>query len=180
MKHNLIYGSVPVPYAASWSEEERFFIGRCPYFSRDAIMQHSAPGQGKPLFGKPHSCRQRELIARDLCDLCHRPLKMRTKVSLSHAKKQPHGARGWAVLQVEPMLHKECAMISMRHCPSLRRDVAAGQLMVRQVFHWDVQVAIMDETYTEMMTGVAQKALGHAKVELLDWTNRDVEWLGGL
>jgi hypothetical protein len=37
----------------------------------------------------------------------------------------------WDVLQVEPLLHRECAAISMRHCPSLRRDFSNGTLEIR-------------------------------------------------
>src|SRR5690606_1059318 len=76
------WGNVPVPYTASWTEEEHFFLDFCPYACATAICQRVAPGQGKPQFGKPHMNRQREAIARNLCDLCGRPLKHRTKVSL--------------------------------------------------------------------------------------------------
>lgn len=173
----IYYGGVPVPYTVSWSDEELFFLGRCPYSQKDAMRQPDKRGSGKPRFGKPHSDRQREVIALDLCDLCARPLKNRTKVSLSHAKAYPHGAEGWAVLQVEPMLHKECAAESVMHCPSLRRDVEAGSLMVRHVTRWRVQFAIMDEIYTEKMTGKRVTAIGHAKVELLRWVDREASWL---
>lgn len=130
------------------------------------------------MFGKPHSQRQRSAIARGLCDLCGRPLKARTKVSLSHARVVPHGAEGPCVMQVEPLLHKECAAESMRFCPSLRRDIQNGTLFVRQVTRWRPQAAIMSGEYVESLTGTRQQALGHAKVELLGWQDRDAEWLG--
>lgn len=177
LSHVRRFGNVHVPYTASWTAEESFYLDRCPYFGRMAIMQRVEPGAGKPLFGKPHACRQRETIARGLCDLCRRPLKVRTKVSLSHARPQPHSAKGWEILQVEPMLHRECALISMRHCPSLRRDADNGTLCIRQVQRWAVQAAIMDEVYTESVTGIAAKVLGHAKVQLIDWTDRNLPWL---
>ncbi len=173
------FGNTPVPNTASWSAEERFFIAPCPLFGgQPALCQDVAQGEGKPLFGKPHSQRQREAIARCLCDLCGRPMKVCTKVSLSHARPQPHGANGWAILQVDPMLHKACAAESVRFCPSLRRDIEAGTLMIRQVTRWRAQCAVMDEVYVESVTGQRRKALGHAKVELLAWIDRDPEWLG--
>lgn len=94
------FGSAAVPWTASWSaREEEFYLAPCPHFGRQAALcQPSAPGEGKPLFGKPHSNRQREAIARGLCDLCGKSLKTATKVSLSHARPQPHGADGWAIL----------------------------------------------------------------------------------
>ena len=171
------FGATAIPWTVSWSAEETFSLGKCHVFHKRAIMQISDPGVGKPLFGKPHSNRQREAIGRCLCDLCGRSIKLATKVSLSHARPQPHGALGWAILQVEPMLHRECAAESCRWCPSLKRDIEHGTLMIRQVHRWRAQCAVMSETYVESVTGEARKALGHAKVELIHWTDRDIDWL---
>ena len=123
-RDQLHYGGVPVPYTASWSAEERHFVAMCPHARRMALAQPTDRGAGKPNFGKPHSNRQREVIALGLCDLCGRALKGRTKVSLSHARVRDNGAEGPAIMQVEPLLHQECAATSMRHCPSLRRGRA--------------------------------------------------------
>lgn len=173
----LFYGGVPVPFTVSWSDEEKFLVDFCSHAQRQAICQVEARGGGKPLFGKPHSNRQRQVIALGLCDLCASPLQNRTKVSLSHARPVMHGAQGVAVLQVEPLLHRECAATSLGHCPSLRRDVEAGTLMVRQVTRWRAQFAVMDEVYVEEITGHRCQAIGHAKVELLDWIDREPGWL---
>lgn len=179
----LTYGGTPVPYTASWTGEERHFVGVCPYARRRALRQSISPGAGKPLFGKPHSDRQRQVITLGLCDLCGRPLKGRTKVSLSHARPVSHGADGWAILQVEPLLHRECAAISMRFCPSLRRDIAAGTLNIRQVTGSRVQFAIMAPEYIvhyvpDYEAEPDERIVGHAKVELLGWLDRDAAWLG--
>jgi hypothetical protein len=175
----LTFGNALVPWTVSWSSEERLFVGQCRHAKRLAICQDSSPGVGKPAFGKPHADRQREAIARDLCDLCGKTLKNRTKVSLSHARPQMHGADGLAILQVEPLLHRECAVTSMQHCPSLRRDLREGTLMVRQVTRHRVQFAIMAEPYVLEVAGAAVKAVGHAKVELVAWIDRDEAWLMG-
>lgn len=180
MPQQLFYGGVPVPYTASWSGEEKFSLEPCRFAGgRLAICQHEARGTGKPLFGKPHSIRQRQVIANDLCDLCGRPLRNSTKVSLSHARPRANGASALDILQVEPLLHKACAAISVQHCPSLKRDIAAGAIEIRQVTRHEVQVAIMDEGYTHRLTGVARPAAGHAKVHLLAWKIRDLSWLAG-
>jgi hypothetical protein len=173
-----MYGGVPVPNTASWSAEEVFHVGRCRFADqRVAIMQAEAQGHGKPQFGKPHFQRQRQAIVEERCDLCGKPLAPRTKVSLSHASVRLNGAEGPAVLQVEPLLHRGCAAVSMRYCPSLRRDIAAGTLMIRQVNRYRVQLAIMDEACVETITGRRVKAIGHAKVELLVWRDREGDWL---
>lgn len=175
---SLKFGNTPVPWTVSWSGEEGMFISPCPYFSRrPAISQASKPGDGTPQFGKPHSNRQRQCIAECRCDLCGKPLKLSTKVSMSHARPVIHGAEGWAILQVEPLLHPACAHECINWCPSLKRDLAAGSLMIRHVTKWRAQCAVMDAVYTASVTGQAVKALGHAKVELLRWTDRDLDWL---
>lgn len=174
----LRFGATAVPWTVSWSGEEGMFIDNCRFFDRRmAICQVRDPGNGRPLFGKPHMDRQREAIAKCLCDLCGKPLKHSTKVSLSHASPQPHGAAGWAILQVEPLLHKACAAESLRWRPSLKRDIENETLRIRQVTRWRAQVAIMDEVYVETVTGAQVKALGHGKVELLTWTDCDLAWL---
>lgn len=174
---NLMFGATPVPFTASWSAEEAFHVGRCPHAKARAIRQAVAVGEGKPQFGKPHMDRQRQVIAEGRCDLCGKSLAARTKVSLSHARVRRNGAEGPAVMQVEPLLHRECAAASMRYCPSLRWDIADGSLMIRQVTRYRVQFAIMTAEYVETITGERRKAIGHAKVELLAWKDRDMAWL---
>lgn len=178
----LRYGGVPVPYTVAWTGEAETRVDRCVYSGARAICQAVAPGVGKPLFGTPHSQRQREAIARDLCDLCARPLRNRTKVSLSHARPQSHGAEGVAILQLEALLHRECAAESLRHCPSLKADVAKGTLRVRQVLHHRCQMAILRPQFIgQYVPGYEarpdDRIVGHAKVELLRWIDRDAAWL---
>lgn len=173
-----MYGNTPVPWTVSWSSEDAISIAPCPHAEgRLALVQASCPGEGAPRFGSPHWIRQRECIARDLCDLCGRPLKNRTKVSLSHARPRANGAEGFDILQVEPLLHKECALVSMRYCPSLRRDIKNGTLHIRHVTRHRVQLAILDGTFCKAVAGQAVNAVGHAKVELLKWLDRDLAWL---
>lgn len=171
-------GATAVPWTVSWSSEEGQRLEMCPFFLKLALGQPSSPGHGKPLFGKPHMCRQREAVALGLCDLCGKSHATTTKVSLSHARPMPHGAEGWAILQVEPLLHRACARESLRFCPSLKRDVADGSLTIRHVTRWRAQCAVMTPEYVETLTGYHRKALGHAKVELLQWVDRDLVWLG--
>lgn len=178
----LVYGGVPVPYTVSWTGEAAARIDACAYTHSRAICQAIAPGEGRPKFGTPHWQRQREAIVRDLCDTCGRSLRNRTKVSLSHARPRMNGAEGMAVLQVEPLLHRECAAVSMEHCPSLKRDIRNGTLMVRQVRRHCPQLAIMrPEFIGEYVPGYvadpADRIIGGAKVELLTWTDRDEAWL---
>jgi hypothetical protein len=177
----LSYGGVPVPYAVSWSAEDgpgSVYLGKCPHAQRIAIRQRHARGQGKPRFGSPHMDRQREVITLGLCDLCARSLKNRTKVSLSQARPQTHAATIGDVLQFEPLLHKECAAESMKHCPSLRRQASDGSLHIRQVTRYAVQFALYSAQGTFEATGERRVAVSHAKVQLIKWIDRHQDWLG--
>lgn len=174
----LFFGDVPVPYTVSWSAEEQdIFLDVCPYARRTAICQSTARGVGKPQFGAPHMNRQRETIALGLCDLCGKPLKNSTKVSLSQARSQSHAARPLDVLQVEPLLHRECAAKCMEHCPSLKLQLREGSLNIRQVFRHNVQFAIYSAQGTFEATGERRKSISHAKVQLVKWKDRDLAWL---
>src|SRR3546814_8535674 len=57
------------------------------------------------------------------------------------------------------MMHQKCAAVAIQHCPSLKRDVENGTLMIRQVLRYRVQCAIMSPEYVESETGEAVKAL---------------------
>lgn len=179
MSRDLLYfGAVPVPYTASWTAEQRIYVDRCKFAdNRLSICQESARGHGKPQFGTPHMIRQREVMALNLCDLCAKPLKNRTKVSLSHARSQIHAANTFDVLQVEPLLHRECAAISVRHCPALKRDIKEGRIEVRQVMRHLTQLAIYSEQGVFEATGQRVQAISHAKVQLIQWVDRDADWL---
>jgi hypothetical protein len=90
---------------------------------------------------------------------------------------------GTGILQVEPLLHRECALESMKFCPSLKRDIASGTLMVRQVNSYRVQFALMSPEFIQhyvpdYVPSPADRIVGHAKVELLRWIDRDPDWLG--
>lgn len=183
----LMWGKTPVPWTVSWSGEDRQFVAIDPTSGKRALMMDEAPGEGKPQFGKPHSQRQRRAIAECRCDTCGRKLGAADlKVSLSHASTRTNAAPGslTGILQVEPLLHRTCARDCLRWCPSLKRDIAAGTLMVRQVTSRRVQFALMGVQYIQHyvpdfvpLPGDEKGIIGHAKVELVRWKDRDQAWL---
>lgn len=179
----LAFGNTSVPYTVSWSSEIAFRVAPCEWANgRPAICQSESLGVGKPIFGKPHSQRQRRAISCALCDLCGTPLKNSTKISLSHARVRDNGADGPCVMQVEPLLHKQCAIASMQFCPSLRKDIRAGTLRIRQVTRFRVQFALMSPEFVGTyvpgyIAGRGELVVGHAKVELIRWQERTEDWL---
>ncbi|SDD94190.1 hypothetical protein SAMN05216337_1017105 [Bradyrhizobium brasilense] len=177
------WGNIEIPWTVSWTGEETQFVGRCKYAGGMlALRMIEAPGVGKPQFKTPHSDRQRKCIVEGRCDLCGKHLRLSTKVSLSHARVRSNGAEGPCVMQVEPLVHKPCALVCIEQCPALKRDIAAGILQVRQVLRSRVQIAIMGLEYIQHYVPGYQpqrdeKIAGHAKVELLRWIDRDEAWL---
>ncbi len=106
----LTYGKAPVPDTTEWSAETDYFIGT--FKGQPALCQPRCQ-EGRPAFGKQHFVRQRQAVYQGRCDLCGRPLRDRTKFSLS----EPLDGN----LQVEPLLHRECAEISIGACPHLQK-----------------------------------------------------------
>lgn len=166
------YGDIKVPWAAMWSEEAEYFVGECPYFKRPAICQREAQGQGSPKFGSPHANRQRKVHALCLCDICAKPLKTSTKISMSNfgGADRP----GAVLTQSEPLSHVECARLSLRQCPSLKRQAQEGRLRVRQVFRFKSRatVAAAEEMARYVPDYRGGNILGLAVVDLFRW--RDV------
>lgn len=176
----LTYGNVPVPQTVLWSGEDESFLAVDEW--ADGLMAMCNPdrqGEGRPMFGKPHMQRHRRAIVLGLCDLCGKPLKGHTKVSLSHAK-MTHAARDeLVVMQVEPLLHKICAAVSMQHCPSLKKDIGQGSLNVRLVQRYQVQIALLSTAAVLEFTGQTKTTdvAGHAKIVLLSWRDMSPGWL---
>jgi hypothetical protein len=125
------YGDTPVPWGSMWSDEDEYYVGKCPWFGVPAIMQKQAQGSGTPRFGSPHVERQRKLHARCLCDICAKPLKGSTKLTLSTFGE--HIRDGQPLTVYEPLIHVECAKLCLHSCPSLKRQLDGGWLRVRRV-----------------------------------------------
>ncbi|WP_127144092.1 hypothetical protein [Pelagibacterium montanilacus] len=174
----LNFGNVPVPYTVLWSAEDPMHIAKCEFTRRAAVCNAVAPGVGKPIFGKPHMQRQREVVVLEKCDLCAKPLKGQTKVSLSHARPRIAARGQLVIMQVEALVHKDCAAICLDHCPSLRADIRRGSLVVRMVTRYQVQVAQLTGAAVLEFTGEhAPGCVGHAKIVLQQWKDKDEKWL---
>lgn len=173
------YGNSPVPWTVGFTGEQPYGVAYCPHAKQLALFQPQTR-QGKPTFASPNFCRQRAAIINGLCDLCAKPLKSGTKVSLSKVI-QGHTSSGIGYLQVEPMLHRECATICMKYCPHLLAMIEQGRLNVRQVTRWRPQLAMLPPiTVAEHVPGYRgprDAVAGYAKVQLLEWIDRDASWL---
>ncbi len=175
----LRYGEIPVPYPVMWSAENEYFVDQCTWFKQPAICQKQARGEGMPQFGRPHVVRQRRAMALELCDLCNKPLKTSTKISLSNfGADYPDG---YLLSQVEPLLHVECARLSIRHCPALQRQLREGRMRVRQVLQCRARATTASaEERASFVPGYSgPDIIGLAVMDVRKW--RDVTangWLG--
>lgn len=170
------YGDIAVPYPVMWSAEEEYFVAECPWFKRPAICQKEAHGEGVPRFGRPHAMRQRKVMALVLCDVCAKPLRNSTKISLSNfgADYPEH----YLLSQVEPLLHADCARLSIKHCPALRNQLDGGQMRVRQVFHCQPRatIASSEERASFVPDYTGHDVLGLAVMDLLKWRDVTLQW----
>ncbi len=172
------YGKVPVPYSVGWSDEARFWLAPCQYAGgMVAIHQEEKIGGGKPTFGKPHMNRQRRAIALCLCDVCGKPLKVRTKVSMSEERAVVAGDEILPTV-VEPLCCRPCARLATQHCPHLKSRVRDGLIIVRQVFTYRIVAQLLTGEATAESTGESRPGtVGHLKMQLTKSTFRDLEWL---
>lgn len=173
----MLFGNIQVPYTTMWSGEDKLWVGTCPLTGEVSVLQNSNIGAGKPVFAKPHMNRQREAVIKGLCDICGKPLKNKTKVSLSDARPRINAFEPLDVLQFEPLVHKHCAQIAIEQCPHLQAKLKSGETFIRQVFKHSVQMAILTPHAVHECTNEFIVATGHAKVCLIKWKDRDLNWL---
>lgn len=106
-----------VPWNAMWSGEDRNDIRPCKYAgNRLAVWSPFKPGEGKPLFAKPHSVRQRKSIAELRCTVCG------DRTEEGHRWWFPFGGYldGWWVSTESPV-HFACAELALERCPMIRK-----------------------------------------------------------
>lgn len=108
---------VNVPWNAGWTAEEHYEVRNCRWAGgRLALWSPHRPGEGKPIFAKPHMVRQRRTIAELRCTVC--------------GEKTPEGDRWWFKLgnfieggrfaTTEAPVHRTCAEHALAVCPHLR------------------------------------------------------------
>lgn len=172
------YGKIPVSFSVAWTEEKAFWIAPCPYaFGKAAVHQQDAPGIGKPTFAKPHMNRQRKSIREGLCDICAKPVRVKTKVSFSEERWVDVQGQSMPLV-IEPLCCRECAVIAIEHCPHLKRRIGEGAIVVRQVFKYRVVASMLTGAATLEFCGAdAPGTIGHLKMELTNYKDRNLEWL---
>lgn len=113
----LKFGNSLVPWNASWTAEDSYDVRNCRWANgKPAMWSPHKPGQGHPIFAKPHMVRQRRSIVEMRCTVC--------------GEKTPNWDRwwfrlgnkidGWAFATTESPVHRACADLALQVCPHLR------------------------------------------------------------
>lgn len=107
-----------VPWNASWTAEDSYEVRNCRWAGgAPAMWSPHRPGQGQPVFAKPHMVRQRRSVAEYRCTVCGEKTDWTDRwwFGLGEALE------GWALVTTEAPVHRACADLALRVCPHLRR-----------------------------------------------------------
>lgn len=164
--------NITVPWNAGWSAEERYEVRPCRWAGgRLALWSPHKPGEGRPIFAKPHMVRQRRSVAQMLCTVCGEPTKTdRWWFGLGAIQE------GY-FMTTEAPVHRRCAELALTLCPHLR-----GQEDALRPFplRWTVLSAIVGGPATENDFGVkipeGTRVVGHLKFA---WPESSIGFIGG-
>ena len=105
------------PWNASWTAEDSYEIRPCRWASgKLALWSPHKPGEGKPIFAKPHMVRQRRSIAEMRCTVCG---EMTVQTDRWWFGLGNQIESGWFATTEAPV-HYACATLALRVCPHLR------------------------------------------------------------
>ena len=126
----------PVPYINRWGPErvEHLSIRHDPLVGMPGIFLDDA-GETEPDFFHQNMGRQRECMARGLCQVCGRPVPWSQRhlvlSSMSVDSIDLHGQA--ATVVTEPWLDARCAAFALRVCPGLIRRSSAQDLQLLRI-----------------------------------------------
>lgn len=151
-----------VPWNAGWSSELAYEVRNCRWAGgRPALWSPHSPGQGRPIFAKPHMVRQRRSIAEMRCTVCgeRTPVNDRWWFGLGHLINE-----GSLFATTESPVHRDCAEHALRVCPHLR-DKAD---MLKPLPKWHTVIAaIVGGPATDRDFGLKirpEGVIGHLKI----------------
>lgn len=148
------------PWNAAWTGEDRYEVRNCRWAGgKPALWSPHAPGEGKPIFAKPHMVRQRRSVAEYRCTVCGEKTQELDRWWFCLGNPLP----GWAFATTEAPVHRACADLALKVCPHLR---SLGHGPVRWVRPSAVVSAIIGGVATDRDYGLelnGRKVIGHLK-----------------
>ena len=151
---------VSAPWNASWTSEDHYEIRNCRWAGgKPAIWSPHLPGEGSPIFAKPHMVRQRRSVSEYCCTVCGE----KTPASDRWWFRLGNRIDGWAFATTEAPVHRSCADLAMKVCPHLR---SLGDGPVRWDAPYGIVSAIVGGPNTDRDFGLnlnGRKVVGHLK-----------------
>jgi hypothetical protein len=145
----LTFGKLPVPWNAGWTGEHHHEIRPCRWAEgKPAMWQPHRPGDGRPVFAKPHFVRQRQSVSRMLCTVCGEHTPPADRWWFQHGER-----RDGLFMTTEAPVHHECALVSLELCPHLR-STPAKQALSKFPGGYQIVVSMLGGQRTEHDFGV--------------------------
>ena len=149
-----------VPWNAAWSAEESFEVRNCRWAGgKPALWQPHKPGQGRPIFAKPHNVRQRQSIAEMRCTVCGQKTPTHDRFWFGLGRETD----GW-FMTTEAPVHHACARLAEAMCPHIcRQNLRANPMPPPDlVFAAIVGGPVTDRDFGLNLNG--RKVVGHLKL----------------
>jgi hypothetical protein len=118
----------PVPYVAEWSGEDNLILPPPVHHVFGMVVDTDGKqGDGYPLLGQMQPARQRECMVQNLCQVCHRDLRNKTRFMA--------GGFTDPMWFTEPPTCLQCMVFAVQVCPGLVAGVQNhnAPLLVRVV-----------------------------------------------
>jgi len=148
------------PWNASWTGEDAYEVRNCRWAGgKPALWSPHKPGEGRPVFAKPHMVRQRRSVAEYRCTVCGEKTPINDRWWFCLGNQIP----GWSFATTEAPVHRACADLAVKVCPHLRN---LGHGPVRWSPPDAVVSAIIGGAATDRDFGVnlnGRKIVGHLK-----------------
>lgn len=107
-----------VPWNASWTAEDTYEVRNCRWVSgMPALWSPHRPGEGQPIFAKPHMVRQRKSIVEYRCTVCGECTDPLDRFWFGLGSTD---IDGWAFVTTEAPVHYRCALVALNICPHLK------------------------------------------------------------
>ncbi|MFX4223503.1 MAG: hypothetical protein ACMVO3_22525 [Thalassobaculum sp.] len=112
------------PWNASWTAEDSYEVRPCRWAGgKLAVWSPHKPGEGKPVFAKPHMVRQRRSIIEMRCTVCGEKTTPADRWWFGLGVKQ----EGY-FMTTEAPVHRACADLASKLCPHIRSlDLTASR-----------------------------------------------------
>lgn len=139
--------TITVPWNTMWTGELAYSVRPCRWVEgRLALHQPHRPGEGRPLFKRPHNVRQRRSVAQILCTVCGEHAPPADRWWFQHGE-----FREALFMTTEAPVHRKCGELALEACPHLQAHAAKLDPFPG---NWKRVYALLDEATVDPDFGV--------------------------